>query len=155
MYNSTSSQRIGTADLKQVEYLRKLSERNRQRRIAAENTETGQNKHLKKREEGFNTYMRGANRNDKEEDVIRGNTAPSSRRQYQPSLENNNSRNYSKIKHKSAGRQRTSSPGKTTRGIIPKTLVKVDIKIGLILFLVASNIASDAFKLSSFICCKV
>ena len=42
MYNSTSSQRIGTADLKQVEYLRKLSERNRQRRIAAENTKTGQ-----------------------------------------------------------------------------------------------------------------
>ena len=105
MYNSTSSQRIGTADLKQVEYLRKLSERNRQRRIAAENTKTGQNKHLKKREQGFNTYMRGANRNDKEEDVIRGNTASSSRRQYQPSLENNNSRNYSKIKHKSAGRQ--------------------------------------------------
>ena len=56
-------------------------------------------------EQGFNTYMRGANRNDKEEDVIRGNTASSSRRQYQPSLENNNSRNYSKIKHKSAGRQ--------------------------------------------------
>jgi len=65
--------------------------------------------------------MRGANRNDKEEDVIRGNTAPSSRRQYQPSLENNNSRNYSKIKHKSAGRQRTSSPGKTTRATATAT----------------------------------
>ena len=34
------------------------------------------------------------------------------------------------------------APGKTTSGTIPKILVKVDIKMGLILFLVDSIIAS-------------
>ena len=47
------------------------------------------------------------------------------------------------------------APGKTTRGNIPKTLVKVDMKIGLMRFLVASNIASEIIKLSERKWCNV
>ena len=46
-------------------------------------------------------------------------------------------------------------PGKITSGIRPNKLVKVDIKIGLILFLVASVIASEIFILSYLICQRV
>ena len=46
-------------------------------------------------------------------------------------------------------------PGKITKGINPNKLVKVDINIGLILFLVASVIASEIFMLSNLICHKV
>ena len=47
------------------------------------------------------------------------------------------------------------APGKTTRGNIPRTLVKVDMKIGLMRFLVASNIASEIPKLSERKWCNV
>ena len=46
-------------------------------------------------------------------------------------------------------------PGKITNGINPNKLVKVDINIGLILFLVASLIASTVFIFSYLICHKV
>ena len=38
------------------------------------------------------------------------------------------------------------APGKRTSGIMPKTLVRVDMKIGLILFRVASIMASVSLK---------
>jgi hypothetical protein len=101
------NKRIGTADVRQVDHLRKLSERNRRRRLAEEKNLTNHYHDLKRREEGFNTYMSGANRHD--EDVVkrskqpRVSTAPSSR---QKSLSIRRKDQYER--HSSAGRQRNN-----------------------------------------------
>ena len=69
-YARENQHRIGTADLRQVEHLRKLSERNRFRRIAEEKKLTNKDVLLKRREQGFNTYHRGANQRVEEEEGV-------------------------------------------------------------------------------------
>ena len=58
----SSSSHVGTASRRQVEHLRKLSERNRLRRLAEEKKVSDRDLELRRREEGFVMYSRGANR---------------------------------------------------------------------------------------------
>ena len=59
---------VGTASRRQVEHLRRLSERNRLRRLAERRKLSGADLALRAREQGFVTYLRGANRRKDEEE---------------------------------------------------------------------------------------
>ncbi len=63
-HNAYGTRTVGTASRRQVEHLRRLSERNKLRRLAEERKLTEADLALRAREQGFVTYLRGANRRE-------------------------------------------------------------------------------------------